>query len=182
MLRIDRNRRLLNPSSILPSHRLQSTLMRQRSRLLVDPKVQWSVAGRVGLHWIAFLFCLLTIGMMVQFLLAAGTESFGVALHDSLVNQLPILAVMLMLLPVFLRDTLKLSNRFAGPMYRLRSELANLANDQPASPVKFRTGDFWQEVAGDFNHVLGQLERLKSENEMLRSEQEPARQEEEMTV
>ncbi|KAA1262474.1 hypothetical protein LF1_50390 [Rubripirellula obstinata] len=154
--------------------------MHQRSRLLVDPKVQWSVAGRVLLHWIAFLVCLLTIGIMVQMLLAAGTESIGVALEDGLVNQLPILAVMILLLPVFLRDTLKLSNRFAGPMYRLRTELAKLANDQPASSVKFRTGDFWQDVAGDFNHVLGQLERLQSENETLRGELKTARKEQEI--
>lgn len=166
--------------NLLSPHRSQSIVMHQRSRLLVDPKVQWSVAGRVFLHWIAFLICLLAIGIMVQMLLAAGTKSFGVALQDGLVNQVPILAVMILLLPVFLRDTLKLSNRFAGPMYRLRTELKKLANDQPGNQVKFRTGDFWQEVAGDFNHVLGQLERLQSENDTLRSELETARKEEEI--
>jgi nitrogen fixation/metabolism regulation signal transduction histidine kinase len=119
---------------------------------------------------------------MVRLLLAAGTESFGVALQDGLVHQLPILAVMILLLPIFIRDTLKLSNRFAGPMYRLRTELRKLATDQPGNAVKFRTGDFWQEVAGDFNHVLGQLERLQSENESLRSELKSAAKDEEALV
>ena len=68
--------------------------------------------------------------------------------------------VMLLLLPVFLRDTLKLSNRFAGPMYRLRIALQSLAAKQSASPIKFRAGDFWQEATTDFSRICfdGSLE------------------------
>ena len=154
--------------------------MHNRSRLLVDPKVQWTIAGRISLHWICFLVCLFAIGVLVRMLLAAGTQSFGVALKDGFFTQLPILGVMVLLLPAFLRDTLKLSNRFAGPMYRLRTELRRIATDQPARTVKFRTGDFWQEVAGDFNHVVGQLERLQLENETLRDELKAARKEQEI--
>ena len=156
--------------------------MHQRSRILVDPKVQWTIAGRIFFHWICFLVCLFAIGATVQMLLAAGTKSLGEALQDGMIHQLPILGVMILLLPAFLRDTLKLSNRFAGPMYRIRTELRNLATDKPANPVKFRTGDFWQEVAGDFNHVLGQLERLQSENDTLREEMKAVRKDQEMLV
>ena len=144
--------------------------MHQRSRLLVDPKVQWAVAGRIFCHWLMFLVCLLAIGVMMRVLLAAGTQPFSEAMKEGLFAQGPILGVMILLLPVFLRDTLKMSNRFAGPMYRLRTELRNLATGQPARPIKFRKGDFWQEAAGDFNHVLGQLDRLKIENDQLRAD------------
>ena len=148
--------------------------MHERSRLLVDPKVQWSLAFRVFLHWIAFLICLLTVGVLVRVLFAAGSASIGTVLHEGLTSQLSIVLVMVLLLPIFLRDTLKMSNRFAGPMHRLRTQLRNLSTDQPATTISFRLGDFWQEVAGDFNHVLGQLNRLKEENAALRRQLDTA--------
>lgn len=149
--------------------------MHERSRLLVDPKLQWSLALRVFLHWVAFLICLLTIGIVVRVLFAAGSASMGTVLREGLTSQLSILLVMVLLLPMFLRDTLKMSNRFAGPMHRLRTQLRNLATDQPATNISFRLGDFWQEVPSDFNHVLGQLNRLKEENATLRRQLESAR-------
>ena len=109
--------------------------MHQRSRFLVDPKVQWAVALRVIGHWTMFLVCLVAIGVMVRVLLGAGTQSMSESLRTGMMTQLPILGVMILLLPIFIRDTLKLSNRFAGPMYRLRTELRNLATDQPGIPT-----------------------------------------------
>ena len=51
-------------------------------------------------------------------------------------------------------DCLRLSNRFAGPMVRLRVAMQGLANGEPVKPVKLRDGDFWCEFAADFNRVL----------------------------
>ncbi|MDA8744135.1 hypothetical protein N9N28_05835 [Rubripirellula amarantea] len=144
--------------------------MHQRSQILVDPKVQWSIAGRFISHWLLFLVCLVTIGVMVRVMLGAGTVGFSDSFREGISSQWPVIGVMVILLPVFVLDTLKLSNRFAGPMYRLRTELRKLATDQPARPVNFRTGDFWLEAGGDFNHVLGQLDRLRAENESLRQQ------------
>ncbi|TWU48828.1 hypothetical protein Poly51_47320 [Rubripirellula tenax] len=144
--------------------------MYERSRILVDPKVQWAIAGRLVGHWTLFLVCLISISTMVRVMFTAGDQPFFQSAWTSLRAQTPLLFVMLMLLPVFLRDSLKLSNRFAGPMYRLRTALRALSQDQPIGPIKFRTGDFWMEAADDFNIVLGQLETLKAENERLRAQ------------
>ena len=92
-------------------------------------------------------------------------------------SQTKTLGVMLLLLPVFLRDTLKLSNRFAGPMYRLRSALKSIVSDGTLKPIKFRDGDFWQDAAADFNLVLSKYEGLSEENAALRAELETLRQE-----
>ncbi len=140
----------------------------ERSRLLVDPKVQWTIALRMLTHWASFFVCVIAISTMVRLMFMAGDHGFISSLKESLSLQMPILAVMLMLLPVFLRDSLKLSNRFAGPMYRLRTTLRLLADNQPAGPIKFRDGDFWQETATDFNVVLAELNSLKAENAILR--------------
>ena len=143
--------------------------MSERARILVDPKVQWAIAGRILLHWVLFLVCILSISSMVRVLSAVGEQPFSEAFRSALVAQIPIFGVMLMLLPVFLLDTLKLSNRFAGPMYRLRTAIRSLSESEKTNSIKFRTGDFWQEVATDFNTVLSQIDELQTENETLRA-------------
>ena len=142
--------------------------MSDRERILVDPKVQWSIAGRLLMQWGLFVICITSISVMVRVLSSVSEQPFSSALHSAIRSQIPIFGVMMMLLPVFLRDTLKLSNRFAGPMYRLRIALKSLNETGTAAPIKFRTGDFWLEAADDFNQTLEQVNQLRSENEMLR--------------
>lgn len=143
--------------------------MSQRSRILVDPQVQWSIAGRILCHWALFAVCLVSISAMVRIMSAAGDQPFAEAWRSAARAQVPLLGVMFLLLPVFLRDTLKLSNRFAGPMYRLRTALRSLAEKEPAHAINFRTGDFWQEAAADFNIVVDELQTLRDENESLKA-------------
>ena len=143
--------------------------MSKRSRILVDPKVQWAIAGRIVCHWTLFVVCLVSISAMVRIMAAAGNAPFSEAWRSALMAQVPLLGVMFLLLPVFLRDTLKLSNRFAGPMYRLRTALRSLAEKESASAIKFRAGDFWQEAATDFNTVLDELHSLREENVSLKA-------------
>ncbi|MEM0924408.1 MAG: hypothetical protein AAGJ83_00085 [Planctomycetota bacterium] len=142
----------------------------QRSRLLVDPSVQWSIAGRVLIHWGLFLVCLVSLGALVRILVAVGSQPFSEAWRSAAVSQIPVLGVMFVLMPLFLRDTLKLSNRFAGPMFRLRTSLKSLASDQAVDPIKFRQGDFWQEAAEDFNQIAARMDELKEENQRLQTQ------------
>jgi nitrogen fixation/metabolism regulation signal transduction histidine kinase len=107
---------------------------------------------------------------MVRIMAAAGDQPFGEAWRSAAIAQIPILAVMFLLLPVFLRDTLKMSNRFAGPMYRLRTALRMVSEKESCGPIKFRKGDFWQDAASDFNTMLGELQMLRDENQSLKSQ------------
>lgn len=143
--------------------------MSKRSRILVDPQVQWSIAGRIICHWVLFLIILVTISAMVRIVSAVGDQPLSEAWRTAATAQIPILVVMILLLPLFVRDTMKLSNRFAGPMYRLRTVLKALADKQPANPIKFRNGDFWHEAATDFNVVLEDYQSLKQENAELKA-------------
>jgi hypothetical protein len=142
----------------------------QRSRILVDPQVQWSIAGRILCHWGLFLVCLVSISAMVRIMGSAGQQPFADTWRTAAIAQVPILGVMLLLLPVFLRDTLKMSNRFAGPMFRLRTALRSMAENKTVTSINFRSGDFWQEAATDFNTVLDRLEALREENESLKAQ------------
>lgn len=62
--------------------------------------------------------------------------------------------MLLSLLPTFVWDTVKLANRFAGPMYQLRKEIRGVAGGEQLKPLRFREDDFWQDVATDFNKML----------------------------
>lgn len=153
------------------------SVMPQRSKLLVDPPVQWSIAGRIVGHWMMLLTCLIMINMMVAVLTTIGQTSFIEAFRRAAVSEVRTLGVLLLLMPIFLRDTLKMSNRFAGPMYRLRMALKSMAGHDLPAPIKFRNGDFWQEAAEDFNTVRSQHESLQKENETLKAELETLRKE-----
>ena len=56
-----------------------------------------------------------------------------------------------MLLPMVLGRHRALSNRFTGPMLRLRRSMRALARGEHVEPIEFRGGDFWQEFAAEFN-------------------------------
>jgi hypothetical protein len=52
---------------------------------------------------------------------------------------------------------LRLSNRFVGPVGRLRKGLKDLASGNRTEPLLFRDDDFWRDMAGDFNEVAAKL-------------------------
>lgn len=123
------------------------------------------------------LACLVTVNIMVGVLTSVGQTSFAEAIKRAALAETRTLGVMLLLMPVFLRDTLKMSNRFAGPMYRLRMAFKQMAAGELPGPIKFRDGDFWQEAAEDFNVVREQCESLRDENESLKAEIQALRDE-----
>jgi hypothetical protein len=61
-----------------------------------------------------------------------------------------------------LRDLVRLSHRWVGPILRLRSALNALSRGESISPIRFREGDYWQELAGDFNIVAAELTRRRA--------------------
>ncbi|SRR6056297_1131675 len=142
----------------------------KRSKILIDPQVQWSLALRILLHWGMLVICLLMINSMIALLMMAGHRPLSGAFGDVLRDQVPLMVVLVVLIPVFIRDTLKMSNRFAGPMYRLRTGLAALHRGEDTQAIRLRERDFWQPIADDFNGVLKQVQDLKAENERLKAE------------
>ena len=149
--------------------------MSKRTQILVDPTVQWAIARRILTHWCLLLVCLISTSVMFRLLISVGDQSFYESMKAAIVAQAPLLLVMFILMPIFLRDTLQLSNRFAGPMYRLRTALGEVAGGGQGGKIKFRDGDFWLEVADDYNLVHEQLQILKSRNAELEAELEDAR-------
>ena len=127
----------------------------KRTRTLVDSEVQGGLVRRVAFHWIVFFICN-TLALVVWIRLfeqpdAAWSESFA----DTIRRFLPFFIITAALIPAFVWDTLKLSNRFAGPIRRLRDTLIDMKQGRSVPPLKFRENDFWQEIASNFNEVVG---------------------------
>ena len=70
---------------------------------------------------------------------------------------------LMLLLPVVAYDLLKVTNRFAGPVFRLHREMRRLIDRESEYPLNFRDGDYWMEMAGTFNEIRDELHELREE-------------------
>ena len=77
----------------------------------------------------------------------------------------PTVLAVLVLAPIFLRDLCKLTNRFAGPLVRLRRAMKDLADGREVAPIHFREGDFWQDLADDFNRAAERVQSVETASE-----------------
>jgi hypothetical protein len=137
----------------------------KRKRLLIDTKVQGAIVGRFVAYWI---YCLLTVTMLLFFwrVLAGPPAAPHEHLFFVLANFAPAALATAMILPVIVYDVLRLSHRFAGPIYRLHGALDELTEGQTVRPLNFRGDDFWPDLAIKYNAVaarLGQLEPTMTE-------------------
>lgn len=133
--------------------------MRFRRQLFVDRKVQGALVVRAIGYW---FFCLLTmaLGLMLWRLWTGPARLFYLQFDEMWHWYGPAAVASLFVLPLVIVDIVRMSNRFAGPLYRLRRELRKLADGQPVRAIKFRDGDFWMEFADEFNAVAQRLDLL----------------------
>lgn len=130
---------------------------RRKQRFLIDREVQTALLVRVTSYW---LFCLVTIGAMLVFWNAAfGPPRRGLdLLADVIARYSPAMVASLAILPIVLVDALRLSHRFVGPVTKVREGLRQLAQGKRPEQVKVREGDFWPEMAAEFNRATEQIE------------------------
>jgi hypothetical protein len=123
-----------------------------RKRFFVDFRVQGALIVRVVLYW---LMCLATMALFLLGwrMLRGPVRSVHLHLNELWAQYGPLAAASLLLLPIVILDLLQISNRFAGPMVRLRRSMHDLALGKPVKAIHFRQGDFWSEIAEDFNKI-----------------------------
>jgi hypothetical protein len=146
----------------------------QRRQRFVDSKVQGALARRVIFHW----FVLLTVASVVALLMQVLSDPFrpaGEHFRAAWATQGPFLIVMLFLLPVFILDTIKISHRFAGPIFGFRRSMREIIEGQPPRKLKFREGDFWHDLADDYNAMLAKLAPHVEEAASTEQTAEPAK-------
>lgn len=145
-----------------------------RRRYYVDRKVQYDLIKRFILHWLLFvgLSCL-ALTFWKSLIRPDFDRSLSQHLADLSTNLLVLVVTFVTLLPYFVFDALRLTNRFAGPMVRLHRTIRAAANGEQVEPIRFRDGDYWQDIAEDFSAMVSyyqnKVKEESAEEELVKS-------------
>lgn len=130
---------------------------KRRRILLADRKLQGALMAHCVLYW---FYCLFSVSLIAMcWIIFTKTPRTSADLFEQLwMNCGPALVGSILLLPLVMMDCLRLSNRFAGPMVRLRRAMGELAKGDLPSEVHLRDGDFWQEFSWNMNDVIRKMD------------------------
>ena len=138
-----------------------SSKRKQRKQNFIDTHVQGALLRRICAHWVIFFLVAAVAVILLQTLLGDPSQSLTERLQNEIGEFVFMGIVMLALFPAFMLDTIRFSNRFVGPIARVRRHLRQLA-DGDTQRCSFRDNDFWGELANDFN---GAAELVEKQNE-----------------
>lgn len=128
-----------------------------RRKLFIDKKVQGAILWRIAGYWfVSILFIIFPLAFLAVFRNPA--VPMPVHLANTFVDNLPIIAMLAVLLPVIILDTLKITNRFVGPIYRVRRMLSEHQDGKPLKKIHFREKDYWTDLAQGLNFIIDELE------------------------
>lgn len=134
------------------------TGQRKRKQLFVDPKVQGALILKTILYWIVGVVTI-TLMLLCWRITTGAARMFYWHFDDMWFHFGPALVASFLLLPLVIYDVVQLSNRFCGPLFRVRRAIRALARGEHVDPISFRDGDFWPEVAQEFNTLLARVQR-----------------------
>jgi hypothetical protein len=130
----------------------------KRQRLLVDPSMQLRLLVRMGgylLLWtvvafhVSFLFYIFAV-----FLQGRPHPTFVQLYGQFFSHEKPLLTTVVVIAPLVLYDALKFSHRIAGPLYRCRRVMRDMAAGKAVSEFKTRKNDLLADVFTDFNALI----------------------------
>jgi len=132
----------------------------KRTKLIADSNVQGALVWRLLSYWaFAWLVVLMLVTIVaVMFSIVAEGVTVTTVLSRAMGHLWFPAIISIMVLPIMVRDCLRLSNKFAGPVLRFRRAMQQLADGEQVQPIKLRDGDFWQDLGNDFNRVLAQVQ------------------------
>ena len=151
-----------------------------RKQLFVDPKVQGTLVFRVIAYWV---LCVVAISLMLLCwrIITGPARMPFTHLDDMWFHFGPALIASFFLLPLVIYDIVRTSNRFAGPLFRLRRTMRQLANGEHVKPIRFRGSDFWQDLAEDFNAVARRVQGDETLHETLHGENGDVKEKQDVT-
>ncbi len=145
-----------------------------RRQLFVDRQVQGALLVRIAAYWCfsVLTICLITLCVRaITYPDRPFLEYF--AISEFFVQYGPLILTSSILVPLIMFDVVAVSNRFVGPLLRMRRSMRDLAAGNPVEPIHFREKDFWQEIAQEFNLVVARVRELERELAEARGEPQP---------
>jgi len=140
----------------------------KRKQNYIDAQVQGALLKRICLHWAIFFMVAAFAVIVLQTLLGDPGLSIFQRLKQETGEFVIIGVVMLSMFPAFMLDTIRFSNRFVGPIVRLKSHLRKLG-DGEVQNCQFRNDDFWSDMADEFNGAATFVEAQQKEIIQLRA-------------
>jgi hypothetical protein len=130
----------------------------KRTRLWVDPAFQFRLLLRIGLYFLLYSVILLHIGfffhVMRECTAQGPTQRIAVIYADYLRQQNSLFYALIVTAPIILYDLLKFSNRIAGPLYRCRKVMQEMAGGKPVPEFTSRKRDLMRELFQAFNALI----------------------------
>ncbi len=131
-----------------------------RDKLFIDGDVQGTLLRRAALYSVA---CALYFGVILVFTesMSDPDQSIGESIKrclDEAIYWFPGLAT---LAPLVAYDILRVTNRFTGPIFRLRREMRRLSDGEKSQVIVFRDDDYWNDMAELFNQIREELTELR---------------------
>lgn len=131
-----------------------------RQKFWIDHSVQGVLIGRIVLYW--------TVGLLY---LGLGSACFQYYAHPdwsieahawALFQQIwPWIPSLVLFMPLVIYDIIRLSNLFAGPIYRLRMHLDEVIENPECRPLTFREDDYWQDLVKPMNYLQNEIIALR---------------------
>ena len=143
-----------------------------RKQLLIDQRVQGTLLRRTALYSAGCAIYFIVILFFAE-TMSRRDDSYAEALIGCLDEAIYWAPGLMLLTPMVAYDLLRVTNRFTGPVFRLRREMHRLANGESEYPLNFRDDDHWKELADVFNLLRTELMDLRSENASLKEGGDP---------
>ena len=137
----------------------QAVSTERRRRYFVDPQVQGALLCQAIYYWCwasaTFALIIFVYRVFPALLSGTGQESGRIWYHLA-----PYLVASAVLFPIVIFSSLRFSNRFVGPMVRVRRTLKQLARGETTPMWVFRENDFWSDTVNDINEIAALLRQV----------------------
>lgn len=132
----------------------------KRKRIYVDRGVQGGIVTRLVVLWVGSTAVAAGVWFVMQFF-ADPTGGIDRYLESANQNITPLALAFAVTLPIAVLQLLRFTHCFAGPVVRLRRMMTELASGQEVPHLKFRDGDYWPELAEQFNLIAQDLTKAR---------------------
>ncbi len=103
----------------------------KRRTILVDKTTQWAIVRQSLRHWLYHSFVTILLLALLEVMFGGAVKSWQENWQSIWALAASVYLALLLLLPVFILESFKLSNRFAGPIGRVRRRCATSPLDSP---------------------------------------------------
>lgn len=132
-----------------------------RKRLFISSFIQGKIMTRVAIYWVVYhlvmwhtLFIFDYFQYRVTTINGTPAAPFVVLYQNFCLKYYPLIFSALACTPLLLADTLRITHRIAGPLYRFKTALEAVLNGERVDSVQLRDYDLLVEFQDTFNRFL----------------------------